>query len=103
MPALIAFPRFPIDSERRYRLSSREKTTFHTVLDAKKLLDPTGEHPTSVKITAEPDAVRLAFEYPLARGPAANTSPSHANACGVCSAHHAASPSENGFGAPSWQ
>ena len=68
MPALIAFPRFPIDSERRYRLSSREKTTFHTVLDAKKLLDPTGEHPTSVKITAEPDAVRLAFEYPLARG-----------------------------------
>ncbi len=65
---LIPTPDFPIDCERRYRLSPRKKRAFHTILDASQIIDPSDERNSLVTITSDASTITMSFAHPIIGG-----------------------------------
>lgn len=68
MSRLLAGPRDALAEEHRYRLSPRERTSFHNVLSADDVIGRDGARTALVRSRSEAEAVTLEFEFPLARG-----------------------------------
>ncbi len=64
----ISPPSFEVASERSYRLSPRGRKSFHTVLEAGDMLDPSSGRRSRVRISRSHGDLGLCFEHPIKAG-----------------------------------